>query len=755
MFQAKSVTGVCLIVALCVAAASCSKSAKSYFDSGNQYVAQKKLKEAAIEYKNAVQQDPNFGEARYKLAETLVELGDMPGAFREYVRAADLLPANKDAQLKAGTFLLLGGRFEDAKVRAQKVLAIDARNVQAQVLIANAAFGLKDLNGAIREIRKAIEFDPKDARTYLNLGALQMAGGMKAEAEATFGQAVEVDPKSVTARLALANFYWAAGRAAEAEQSLTKASELDPKNVAANRALASFYISTNRAPEAEAYLKAVADTTKDGGSQMALAGYFVYMQRNADAIAILETLSKQKQTYATARTRIASIQYTDRKPAEAHKTIDEVLVQEPANVGALLVKAQFLLSEKKVDDALVRVKAAVAAAPRDPTAQYLLGTIYASKDDGDEAIKAFGEVLKLNPRAVSAQLQLARLNLARGALGPAVQFAEQAVKGQPDNPTARLILCRALIASNDVARAETETKLLAGKFPDSAEVHALTGLFQSRKGDLVGARKSFERALQIDPASLEALGGLVVLDFSAKKPADARARVDAALAKSPENASLLLLAARTYGAAGDITKAELTLLKTIEVDPSNIQAYGMLGQLYVSQNKLDLATARFEEIVKRQPKSVAARTMIAMIYGTQGRNADARKSYEKILEIDPRAPVAANNLAWMMADANENLDVALQLAKTAKSVIPNSPDVDDTLGWVYYKKGLYTLAISAFRDALTKTPANPSFHYRLGLAYLKNSDPKRASESFTQALKLDPKFPQAADARKALDTLPK
>ena len=81
--------------------------------------------------------------------------------------------------------------------------------------------------------------------------------------------------------------------------------------------------------------------------------------------------------------------------------------------------------------------------------------------------------------------------------------------------------------------------------------------------------------------------------------------------------------------------------------------------------------------------------------------------------------------------------------------------VDDTLGWVYYKKGLYTLAISSFRDALTKTPANPSFHYRLGLAYLKNSDPKRASESFRQALKLDPKFPQAADARKALDTLPK
>ena len=83
------------------------------------------------------------------------------------------------------------------------------------------------------------------------------------------------------------------------------------------------------------------------------------------------------------------------------------------------------------------MKAAVAADRRDPAAQYLLDTICGSNDEGDEAIKAFGEVLKLNPRAVPAQLQLARLNLARGAVGPAVQLAEQAVKGQPDNAAAR------------------------------------------------------------------------------------------------------------------------------------------------------------------------------------------------------------------------------------------------------------------------------------------------------------------------------
>jgi Tfp pilus assembly protein PilF len=76
--------------------------------------------------------------------------------------------------------------------------------------------GLKDLDGAVKEIEEAIQLDPQQASTYANLGALQQARGNTAEAEAAFKQAVQTDPKSVVARLALANFYWASGRRPEA-----------------------------------------------------------------------------------------------------------------------------------------------------------------------------------------------------------------------------------------------------------------------------------------------------------------------------------------------------------------------------------------------------------------------------------------------------------------------------------------------------------------------------------------------------------
>ena len=56
--------------------------------SGDRYVAEQKYQEAVVEYRNAIQQDPKFGEARYKLAETYAKLQDPRNAYREYIRAA-------------------------------------------------------------------------------------------------------------------------------------------------------------------------------------------------------------------------------------------------------------------------------------------------------------------------------------------------------------------------------------------------------------------------------------------------------------------------------------------------------------------------------------------------------------------------------------------------------------------------------------------------------------------------------------------
>ena len=162
------------------------------------------------------------------------------------------------------------------------------------------------------------------------------------------------------------------------------------------------------------------------------------------------------------------------------------------------------------------------------------------------------------------------------------------------------------------------------------------------------------------------------------------------------------------------------------------------------------AINEFNKLVERQPNSVAAHTMIGVLLEIENKRDEARKRYEQVLALDSRSPVAANNLAWIYAETGGNLDLALQLAQTAKEQLPDTPEVDDTIGWIYYKKGIQTLAIASFRASVDKDPKNATYQTHLGLAYAKNGDMLKARETLGNALKADPNAHGADEARKIL-----
>ena len=145
--QRRTLRHLCAI-ALLVCCAACSRDPKArkaeYLKSGDSYAQQGKFPEAILQYRNAVQADPLDGDARLKLAETYSKNHDGANAAREYVRAADVLTSRVDVQLKAGALLLISGRFDDAKVRAEKALAVSAQDVDAHILLGNALAGLKN-----------------------------------------------------------------------------------------------------------------------------------------------------------------------------------------------------------------------------------------------------------------------------------------------------------------------------------------------------------------------------------------------------------------------------------------------------------------------------------------------------------------------------------------------------------------------------------------------------------------------------------
>lgn len=746
MLKSRVAPIVVLLACVSVAACSSEEDPAEVVARGDQYVSEGKLPEAIVEYRRAVSLDPRLGDARKKLAEAYEDAENLRAAYPEFIRAADLLPDDMDLQLKAGQLLLATGRYEDAKTRAQSVLSREPDNVDAQILRGNATAGMKDLSGAISDIEEAIRMAPNDERAYAQLGVMKMATGAATEAEDAFLQAVAVNPKSVDAQLALASFYWASGRQEEAEGPLRQGLRLEPDHLQAQRALATYLRASGRAAEAEAPLKKVVELADDIPSRLALADYYIAQNRIEDTRPILQQVLEAEGGRSPATLRQAAIAYAEGRQEEAHAQIDAVLADNPKDLEMLQLKGRLLLIEGKLDEALARAKTSVTENPDSAPAHFLAASIYQARQDPDSAIAHYTEVLKLNPRASGAQLQLAQLNMARGQANAAVDFAEQASRNSGDNPLAKQVLIRTLAASGQLALASSELDKLIEQFPKVATLRADAARIALLKGDRAAARRAFETAQQLDPNSREAVSGLVALAIADRNLTQARGLVSPMLAKAPNDPQLLFVSSVIHAASGNPKEQESDLRKVLDADPNNMAAYDALATLFIRTGRLEEAKKEYSTIWERQPKSVAAPTMIALLYEAERNQEEARKLYEQILAIDPNSPVAANNLAWLMAETGGNLDVALQLAQTAVQQMPNVPQVNDTLGWVYYKKDLPQMAVTAFEQSVEQDPNNAGYRYHLGLAHQKAGNFGQAKAAFQAAVKADPKHEEARAA---------
>src|SRR5262245_21773952 len=538
-----------LLAALAFGAASCSrdpqKLKRSYMESGDRYVAQKSYTEAIVQYRNAVNQDGAFGEARAKLASAYQATGDLRNALRESVRAADLMPDNTDAQLHAGGLLLAAGLYPEAKARALAVLAKDSKNTDALVLMGNSLAGLKDMDGAISHIEEAIEAAPQVTFTYANLGTLQLAQGNRNAAEAAFKRAIEVDPKSSVAHRNLGGYYWSAGDRLKAERELKAALALDPKSADNNRSLAAFYLASPQRAQAEPYMKAYVEAAPSIWAKLALADFYANMDRANDAVSVLKALSKEKDAFAPATVRLAWIDYQGGHRPQAYQAIEDVLKLDSKNGQALEKKARFLVLDRKFAEALKIVNAVIEGNPRAVPSHYLRGVALQATGSLEDAIQAFRKVEELAPAGTAAKMELAGLFLVRGDAKSSAEYSAQVIKAEPRLAAAYFAHAQALVKLGNLTAAERELLALAKAFPPSADVHVWLGMVYESKGDLNRARNSYTHALELQPKSPVAVAGLISADLTEKKLDSARARIEARLAAAPNDGALLLLAGST------------------------------------------------------------------------------------------------------------------------------------------------------------------------------------------------------------------
>src|SRR6516165_10199815 len=132
-------------LATALTAVSCRKNpaqtkAKAV-ESAEKYLAAGEFGKAIIEYKNALKMEPRSAELQYKLGQAYVANRQLHEAFLSSSKAIELGPDYVSARIAQGRLYLAANQPDEAMKNAQGVLAKNADNTDAQMLLADAYAG--------------------------------------------------------------------------------------------------------------------------------------------------------------------------------------------------------------------------------------------------------------------------------------------------------------------------------------------------------------------------------------------------------------------------------------------------------------------------------------------------------------------------------------------------------------------------------------------------------------------------------------
>ncbi len=713
---------------------------------GDEFVSQQKDQEAIAAYRAALEVDPLDGRIRVKLAQAFYRTEQWAAAAAEGIRAADLLPGDRATALFGVSMLLSNSRFAEAAERSGALLRTNPADVDALVLSANATARLLNSTWAIYKIDEAIRTHQDLDRARRELRPPTSAPE-DAAAERVLRRALEVSPDHLDARFSLVNLRWATGDMAGEEHLLRQIAEELPAHHLANRALALFYLSVQRGADAEKYLRSAA-SHGDRDSGFMLADLYVDTGRDLDALKLLDAVGDDPGAVGAARA--AEIEWRLGRREAATRRVDAILSRLPRQSHALRLKAESLLASADVAGAVAAARAAVAADVRSKEARVVLGRALEASGDVSAAFAELLEAHQLDRDLPGLPTILARLALAAGRPHRAVEFAEQEIQKHPDSTDARLFLAQGLLRLGDAARASEVLRPLLTRASAPADVWILEGSLQAARGRPAAARAAYERALQVDPSAADALSGLVTLDLDAGATPSARRRVDQALAVQPRHPVYWRLAGQVALAAGDMPGAESAFRHVLGINPADTGAALHLSRMLANRQRTDEAIQILTAALERSSSSAEVRVALARLLENKTQVPEARAHYEAVLTVNPRHWEASLRLAAIYADHGGNLDTALTLASQAKRDRPTDPEVSDVLGWVYFRRGLPTLALPHFRDAVRAEASNGTFAYHLGLTLLQLKQRQAGREALTRALALSPDAPWIHDARRVL-----
>lgn len=648
-------------ILLCAALVSCSgESPEQMLASAKDFLAKDDPRSAVIQIKNALQKNPDLPEARYLLGKALLKAGDPVAAELELRKAQSLkhsadevLPllgrallaqgkANKvveelqksdglgpdaiaDVKTTLASALATLGKTDDAEKAMQAALAARPEHVPARLFQAGLLAARGDREGALRTVDGVLAKSPSDTGALKVRGDLLLMQGDSERAIDAYRKAIAAGPENVAAHGALIDHLFAVNKVDEAAQAIVHAKKAVPRSV---------FVSYHEARLA--FLQKDFNKAREHIQQ--------YLKRAPD--------------HAPGLQLAGSIEFAVRSYPQAEAHFSKIVHRFPENLAARRLLAATYLKMGQPARALQTIEPVLGKIEKDLAMLSLTGQTYLMSGDAGRAEQYFKKAANLNPKDVSARTSLAMTHLAKGDAGALGELESIAA----EDPGTRAD--RALIASSmrqerfDAALKAIDR--LEKKMPASPDAHHLRGGALLGKRDVAAARRSLEKALEIQPSYFPSASVLAALDLADKKPDEATKRMERVLAADPKNLQAYMglaeLKVRTGGKKEDIAAV---LERAVAASPTEPGPRVALIELHMRTKDPKKALSVAQEGMAAIPDRAEMVEALGRAQLVSGDTNAGLATFKKLPGLRPGTPQPF----LLMAEANlaaKNRDAALQ-----------------------------------------------------------------------------------------------
>lgn len=750
-----------------VASIGCSRGPGYYLERGNKFFSGGKYEDAAIQYRKALQKDPGFGEALYRLGLTEVERNAFSQAYPLLFRAAQAMPQSDEVRVKlAETALAIyvssstrpRAMYDQIETISDELLAKDPHSFDGWRFAGSLRLLDQRPEEAIQAFEKANQIKPMQHDLIVGLSQALFLDNQFPRGERLALDLIRKEPTFGPIYDVLYRQYLGANRLADAENILALKAGNNPTQADYLVELAEHYARNKKPTEMAATLQRLIDHPKEFPQGALKAGdFYAKIGNGPEAIHQFEEGArknpKEKLIY---QKRIVDVLLLEGKRDEAATLVDSMLKENAKDLDARRVHATLRMERGKPEDvsaAIQEFTALVKDAPNDPVLRFNFGRAWLAQRDFEKARVEFQEAVRARGDYVPGLYALTVVSLQLQKPGDALGYVQNLLAYEPNNIGAKLLGIASLTALGRYADAHTELGYLLTEFPNRLDVQLQAGFLAIAEKKYKDAERVFQRFSKSGQNDSRSAVGMAEL-YSAQDQFDnALQLLNQELKKSPDSPSLLSLTAFIATRAGNYNQAISAYQKLLSREPQSAELHGRLGMIYEATGNHNAAIASLQEANRLAPGKFESTILLGISLDRARRSEEAKGYYQRALQMHPDDATALNNLSYLLAQTGGNLDEALRLVQRALQKSPGQPNYTDTLGYIYLKKKMNESAVRTFQSLVRQYPKNSVFHYHLGIALLEGGDKVGAKAELQSALANQPSQEDERSVRDLLSTI--